>query len=58
MHCITGLRTARLIHLSRRSLLTGLGIGTVALLAATTPASWAASGVTAGLTPRGSAKSV
>ena len=51
MHCITGLRTARLIHLSRRSLLTGLGIGTVALLAATTPASWAASGVTAGLTP-------
>jgi len=35
MHCITGLRTARLIHLSRRSLLTGLGIGTVALLAAT-----------------------
>ena len=39
MHCITGLRTARLIHLSRRSLLTGLGIGTVALLAATTPAS-------------------
>jgi len=51
MHCITGLRTARLIHLSRRSILTGLGIGTVALLAATTPASWAASGVTAGLTP-------
>ena len=51
MHCITGLRTARLIHLSRRSLLAGLGIGTVALLAATTPASWAASGVTAGLTP-------
>ena len=50
-HCITGLRTARLIHLSRRSLLAGLGIGTVALLAATTPASWAASGVTAGLTP-------
>ena len=51
MHCITGLRTTRLIHLSRRSLLAGLGIGTVALLAATTPASWAASGVTAGLTP-------
>lgn len=51
MHCITGLRTARLIHLSRRSLLAGVGIGTVALLAATTPASWAASGVTAGLTP-------
>ena len=51
MHCITGLRTTRLIHLSRRNLLAGLGIGTVALLAATAPASWAASGVTAGLTP-------